>query len=80
MKYNHAAREERRIRYTAGIWTFLTITAAMIFGFFAWLSGVVLGIGADSDPIAAHEPSCRTRRRRDRSSPTNAPATPLADT
>ena len=47
MKYNHAAREERRIRYTAGIWTFLTITAAMIFGFFAWLSGVVLGIGAE---------------------------------
>jgi nitrate reductase NapE component len=47
MKYKHAAREERRIRYNASIWTFLSIAAATIFGFILWLSGVVLGIGAE---------------------------------
>jgi nitrate reductase NapE component len=47
MKHNHAAREERRIRYNVGIWTFLGIAASTIFGFILWLSGVVLEIGAE---------------------------------
>jgi hypothetical protein len=47
MKHNHAAREERRIRYNLGIWTFLGIAASTIFGFILWLSGVVLEIGAE---------------------------------
>ena len=47
MKYNHAAREERRIRYNAGIWTFLGIAASTIFGFILWLCGFVLEIGAE---------------------------------
>jgi hypothetical protein len=47
MKCNHAVREERRIRYNAGILTFLGAATATIFGFLLWLSSVVLGMGPE---------------------------------
>ncbi len=47
MKNNRASRDARRLRYTAGIWTFLGIAASTIFGFILWLCGVVVGIGQE---------------------------------
>ena len=47
MKDNHAAREKRRIRYNAGLWSFFGMAAATIFGFILWLSGVVERVGQE---------------------------------
>jgi|SoimicMinimDraft_3_1059731.scaffolds.fasta_scaffold581382_1 nitrate reductase NapE component len=47
MKNNHAAREKRRVRYNAGIWTFLSMATATIFGFILWLCGVVVRVGQE---------------------------------
>jgi hypothetical protein len=47
MENNDAAREKRRLRYNAGILTFLSMATATIVGFISWLSHVVLEIGKE---------------------------------
>jgi hypothetical protein len=47
MLYNYLERERRRRRYDGGIWSFLSVAASAVFGFFFWLCGFLVGAGQE---------------------------------